>query len=124
MDLSREELLDHYKHPRNCGLIEEPHFSGNDYNPSCGDRIAIAGLMSSDTSTMTALSFEGKGCVLSLATASMLTEHCTGKSVDEVLALSKDDILAMVGVRLGPTRLKCALLALEVLRDGIGQYKK
>lgn len=120
-EFSQEELLDHYRHPRNRGLLEDANFSGQDYNPSCGDRVAIAGCID-ESRVVKKLSFSGSGCVLSQAAASMLTELCIGKTSDQILHLSKDDILAMVGIPLGPTRLKCALLCLEVLRDGLEKH--
>ena len=69
------------------------------------------------------LVFSGSGCVISQATASMLTEHCIGKNVEEVLALTKDDILKLIGIELGPVRLKCALLALQALQQGIIEFE-
>jgi len=115
--LYQEELMDHYKYPRNNKPIENPDFSVSELNPSCGDRIAIAGKISGNI--ITGLGFSGSGCVISQATASMLTEYCLGKTVELALGLSKNDIITMVGLEMGPTRLKCALLSLQVLQHGL-----
>jgi len=115
--LYQEELMDHYKYPRNHKTITSPDFAISELNPSCGDRIAIEGKISDDS--ISDLGFSGSGCVISQATASMLTEHCIGKKVDIALTLSKNDIIAMVGLEMGPTRLKCALLSLQVLQHGL-----
>ena len=116
-------LLDHYKYPTYRGTLSDPDFVGEDYNPSCGDRVCIMGTVDS-SGMLTQLRFSGRGCVLSQAAASLLTDHCIGKNVTVALALTKDDIGQMVGIPVGPVRLKCALLALEVLRDGLKQVHK
>jgi nitrogen fixation protein NifU and related proteins len=116
----QEEILDHYKHPRNRKKIEAPHFSLGHHNPSCGDRIVIEGVI--DDIRISDLGFIGSGCVISQAAASMLMEYCIGKTIDQVLALTKDDLIRMLGIQLGPTRLKCALLCLEVLHQGLLAY--
>jgi nitrogen fixation protein NifU and related proteins len=116
----KEELLDHYQHPRNKKQINNPDFSGGQHTPSCGDRIVIEGKI--DNGRMVDLGFGGSGCVISQATASMLTEYCMGKTLEEILTLTKDDVLKIIGIELGPTRLKCAVLCLEVLQDGIKEY--
>src|SRR5271157_5867794 len=100
----QEALLDHYKNPRNKRKLSSPSFTTDHNNPSCGDRIVMTGLV--DNMHLTELCFDGSGCVISMATASMLTEHCVGKPIQEILKLSKDDILALIGINLGPTRLK------------------
>ena len=115
--LYQEELMDHYKYPRNNKKIENPDFAISELNPSCGDRIAIEGKITDNS--ISELGFSGSGCVISQATASMLTEHCLGKAVDVALSLSKNDIITMVGLEMGPTRLKCALLSLQVLQHGL-----
>ena len=117
MRLYQEELMDHYRHPRNKGAVTAPDFVGEDHNPSCGDRVQVSGKF--DGSTVTELCFEAKGCVLSQASASMLTEICMGKNCTEIAALSKEDVLELVGVPLGPNRVKCALLFLFVLQEAI-----
>ena len=116
-----EHLVEHFKYPQNRKRIAEPTFTAESYNPSCGDRIVIDGVITNDT--LTNIGFNGSGCVISQATASMLTEHCLGKPITDILSLSKNDILGMVNIELGPTRLKCALISLEVLQKGILEKK-
>lgn len=120
--LYHEELVDHYRHPRNCGTLEQADFSSGVYNPSCGDQVSIAGIIKEGT--ITQCMFQAKGCVISTAAASMLTEQCIGSSPKELLALNKDAMLALVKVKLGPNRLHCALLALEALQNALKEYQK
>ncbi len=121
MNIFQEELLDHYKFPHNRKILEKESFSADDHNPSCGDRLAVQGLIQ-DTRIVD-IGFQGKGCILSQATMSMLTEKYIGSQVEEVLALSSENILQLVGMPLGPTRLKCALLGLHVLQQGIESFQ-
>jgi nitrogen fixation NifU-like protein len=117
----QEKLMDHYKYPRNNKLLKMPDFVGEDNNPSCGDRLRIEGKI--EGNRIVALGFKGEGCILSQAAASMLTEKCKQKTTDQVLALSKDDIISLVGVSLGPNRLRCALLSLQILQHGLADYQ-
>jgi nitrogen fixation NifU-like protein len=117
-DMYREVILDHYKNPRNKGTLDPADFSFEDDNPLCGDRIRIDVRVGEDNKVKE-VAFLGQGCAISQASASMLTEHILGKSLDEVKQLSKDDILEMLGIELGPVRLKCALLSLKVLKAGV-----
>ena len=121
-ELYQEELMDHFKNPRNHGSLKNPDFISSDDNPSCGDSVIIEGIISNGV--LEQISFSGKGCVLSQATASMLTEKCKGKKIEEILALSTQDVLNIIDMTLGPNRLKCALLPLQVLKQGISSYKK
>jgi nitrogen fixation NifU-like protein len=117
-DMYREVILDHYKNPRNHGKLDPADFSFEDDNPLCGDRIRIDVRVGEDNKVKE-VAFSGQGCAISQASASMLTEHIIGKSLDEVKQLSKDDILELLGIELGPVRLKCALLSLKVLKAGV-----
>ena len=116
-DLYREHVLDHYQNPRNYGEIENPDISHEAYNPLCGDRLILELKLHDDH--ISEVAFHGEGCAISQASASMLTEHIDGKSVDELKALTKDDILDMLGIPIGPVRLKCALLSLKAVKAGI-----
>lgn len=120
--LYQEELLEHFKYPRNKKTIDNPSFESNLDNPSCGDKVQIQGIITNNV--ITDLGFSGSGCVISQAAASMLTSHCIGKTVDDIMNLTKDDIFALVGIQLGPTRTKCALLSLQVLQEGLAQRIK
>lgn len=114
------QLLDHYRNPRNKGLLANPDFLTEELNPSCGDSIAMSGRI--EHGVVKALGFQGKGCVISQATASMLTEYALGKSVSLVMALDAQAMQKLIGVPLGPVRLKCALLPLEALQKGIASF--
>lgn len=116
-DLYREHILDHYQNPRNHGAIENPDISHEEYNPLCGDRLVIQLKLEDDH--VADVKFHGEGCAISQASASMLTEAIEGKSVDELKALTKEDILDMLGIPIGPVRLKCALLSLKALKAGV-----
>lgn len=120
--LYQEELMEHFKYPHNKKKLAAPSFAADRGNPSCGDRVVIEGIVQG--TTIVDLGFSGSGCVVSQAATSMLTDHCKGKTLDDVLALTNDDIIRMIGIKLGPTRLKCAVLCLQVLQDGIFDYKK
>lgn len=119
--LYREELLDHFRHPRNSGELADADVSTEVLNPSCGDEIAMHIKVEEDK--LVGISFKGKGCVISQAAGSLLTERVRGKSLTEIEVLSKDDMTALVGISLGPTRLRCALLALESLHKAVSLYK-
>lgn len=113
----REAILDHYKYPRRKGHLDNPDVQAHDHNPFCGDEITIE-LQISDDKVVDA-SFDGRGCAISQATTSMLMEEIVGLSLDEILQWDKDYILDMLGIEIGPVRLKCALLPLDVLRNAI-----
>ena len=117
----QEELMDHYRNPRNKGSLDKPDFVAADLNPSCGDKVIFEGSIAGNN--LKSLSFDGHGCILSQATASMLTEKCSGEKLSDVLKLSKDDVLRMVGIPLGPNRIKCVMLPLLVLHEGIKSLK-
>ncbi|MGC8878989.1 MAG: Fe-S cluster assembly sulfur transfer protein SufU [Anaerolineae bacterium] len=117
-DLYREIILDHYRNPRNKGTLEDPTHTFQDDNPLCGDRIRID-LKVNGAGVIEQVRFDGEGCAISQASASMLTEMVLGKSLEEAKAISKQDILDTLGIQLGPVRLKCALLSLKVLKGAL-----
>lgn len=117
-DFYKENILDHYRHPRNTGVLAEPTHSHESHNPLCGDVIRID-LHVNEDNIVDAVAFNGRGCAISQASASMLTEMVQGKSLDEVKAISKHDILEMLGIEIGPVRMKCALLSLKALKAGV-----
>jgi len=116
-DLYRENILDHYQNPRHYGTLEDPDISYEDDNPLCGDVIRLD-IKLDDEDRISQVAFSGEGCAISQASASMLTEEILGKTLEEVKQISKDDILELLGIQLGPVRLKCALLSLKVLKAG------
>lgn len=120
MLMFQEELMDHYRFPRNKCRMDEADFFADDRNPSCGDRVSIQGKI--EGNILDKVCFQAEGCILSQATTSMLLEACHRKSIKEILALSHDDILRMVGMQVGPTRAKCALLSLHVLHYGLTTF--
>lgn len=119
--LYQEELLDHYRHPRNSGVLENAQYTTHMFNPSCGDQVSMQALMRDGS--LEAIRFQGQGCVISQAAASLLTEVCIGKSLTALEALTKDDMLALVKISLGPTRLRCALLSLDALQELLKMHR-
>lgn len=110
-------LLDHYERPRHKGIIEKPDFSSGIHNPSCGDLVSIQGTIAQGI--ITDCKFQAQGCVISCAAASLLLEKAHGASVQEVLLYTPRIMVDLVQIQLGPTRLRCALLALEALQQGL-----
>ena len=117
-DLYRELVLDHYREPRNKGGLAPADISCEDENPLCGDRMRLD-LRLDQENRVVEVAWEGEGCAISMASASMFSEAIKGKTLDELRHLGKDDILEMLGIELGPARLKCALLPLQVLQASI-----
>ncbi len=116
-DLYRDNILDHYAHPRNYGSLDHPDIAAEDENPLCGDHIRME--LKVTDGRIEQVRFSGVGCSISRAAASMLTEAIEGKSVEDVKKLGREDVLEMLGIELGPVRLKCALLALKALKLGL-----
>jgi nitrogen fixation NifU-like protein len=117
-DLYRELIIDRYKNPHYRGSLEPHDISFEDDNPLCGDHIRMDIRVNGDE-RISEVAFNGHGCAISQATADLLAESIVGKSLDEVKEISKQDILDMLGIELGPVRLKCALLSLKVLKAGV-----
>ncbi|MDD2696374.1 MAG: SUF system NifU family Fe-S cluster assembly protein [Anaerolineales bacterium] len=116
-DLYRELIIDRYKNPRFRGELDPCDITFEDDNPLCGDRIRID--LRVDGEVVKEVAFSGRGCAISQASADLLSESIVGKTLDEVRQMSKEDILDMLGIELGPVRLKCALLSLKVLKAGV-----
>jgi nitrogen fixation NifU-like protein len=116
-ELYRENILDHYKHPRNRGTLEHPDITYEDANPLCGDHLRMD--FQVKDGRIEQVRFSGHGCSISQASASMLCERIEGQTLEEVKRISRDDVLEMLGIELGPVRLKCALLALKTLKAGV-----
>lgn len=115
-DLYREQILDHYRNPRNFGTIDDPDITYEDTNPLCGDRIRID--LRVRDGKIAEIKFSGRGCAISQAAASILSEMVEGADLDEVRRLSADDILDELAIPISPARVKCALLGLKVLKSG------
>lgn len=114
-DFYRDYILDHYRNPRNFGRLEQADVQAEDLNPLCGDQIRME--LSLDDGVVKEIRFSGKGCAISQAAASMLTERIKGMKLSEIAKLSKDVVLEDVGIGISPTRLKCAMLGLRVLKS-------
>jgi nitrogen fixation NifU-like protein len=117
-DLYREQIIDRYKNPHLRGELDPHDYSYEDDNPLCGDKIRVD-LRVDESDIVTEAVFSGVGCALSLASADLLMESILGKTLDEVKGFSKEELLDMLGIELGPVRLKCALLSLKVLKAGV-----
>jgi nitrogen fixation protein NifU and related proteins len=119
----REVILDHYKNPRGHGLLEHPDAEAEGQNPLCGDEVSIYVAFGEDGDTIDAVKFSGRGCAISQAATSMLTEMVKGRSATEVATLPKDELLEEIGIPLTPVRLKCALLGLSTLKLALHKAK-
>ncbi|MGD0423703.1 MAG: Fe-S cluster assembly sulfur transfer protein SufU [Candidatus Bathyarchaeia archaeon] len=119
-DIYKDIILDYYRHPRNFGDLPDPDVRSKDSNPLCGDVIEMQ--IRVRDGKIDDLRFKGRGCAISQASASMLTELAKGKTLDEIKALGKGDVLSMLGIDPGPTRIKCALLGLKVIKLGVYGY--
>ena len=119
----REVILDHYKNPRGHGLIEHPDAEAEGQNPLCGDEVSIYVAFGEDGDTIEEVKFSGRGCAISQAATSMLTELVQGRSAQEVATLPRDELLDEIGIPLSPVRLKCALLGLSTLKLALHKAK-
>ncbi|HLB94213.1 MAG TPA: iron-sulfur cluster assembly scaffold protein [Candidatus Babeliales bacterium] len=115
-DLYQADLMDHYQRPRNKGVVVPANFQTAEHNPSCGDYISFTAQIDPVTDIIQQIKFDGRGCVISLATASKLTELLLNQNFNYIAQITPEDILKLVGLTLGPTRLRCALLSLEALQ--------
>jgi nitrogen fixation protein NifU and related proteins len=119
----REVILDHYKSPRGHGLIEGADAQAEGQNPLCGDEVTISVKFGDDGETIENVGFEGRGCAISQAATSMLTELVRGRTAADVAALPKEELLEEIGIPLTPIRLKCAILGLGVLKVALHRAK-
>jgi nitrogen fixation NifU-like protein len=115
-DLYRDEILEHYRNPHNFGVLEQPTTAKEGANPLCGDRITLM-LGIGDDGRVNDVAFTGRGCAISQASASMLTDEIKGKSLDEIARMGRQDVLDNLGIEISPARMKCAMLSLETLRE-------
>ena len=117
MDFYAEEILDHYKHPRHFGHLDEPTLTYHDTNPLCGDEITLE--LRIEDNKVADVAFTGHGCAISRAAASMMSEEIVGMSLDELRKWNKESILDLLGIEVGPVRIKCALLPLKALKAAV-----
>ena len=121
--LYREVILDHYKNPRGHGEMDDPDAQAEGQNPLCGDEVSIYVAFAEDGDTIEEVKFAGRGCAISQAATSMLTEMVKGRSATEVATLPRDELLEEIGIPLTPVRLKCALLGLGTLKVALHKAK-
>ena len=121
--LYREVILDHYKNPHGHGTIDDADAMADGQNPLCGDEVSIYVAFGEDGETIDEVKFSGRGCAISQAATSMLTELVQGRSAQEVAALPREELLDEIGIPLTPVRLKCALLGLGVLKVALNKSK-
>lgn len=119
--LYREVILDHYKNPRGHGALEDADAQAEGQNPLCGDEVTISLAFEGDA--ISDIRFEGRGCAISQAATSMLTELVVGRDAAEVAAMPKEELLEEIGIPLTPVRLKCAILGLGVLKVALHKGK-
>lgn len=115
LDMYRENILDHFKNPRNFGNLENADATQKEVNILCGDEVEVQ--IKVNGNAINDIRFNGRGCAISQAAASILTEFVKGKNFDEIKRLERNDILEMLGIEISPVRLKCALLALYALKN-------
>jgi nitrogen fixation NifU-like protein len=116
-DLYRDYILEHYRRPHNFGTLDDPTTSHEGANPLCGDRITLQ--LRIRDGIIDGVAFTGRGCAISQASASLLTDEVKGKPLDAARAMSPQDVLDLLGIEISPARLKCALLSLETLQQAI-----
>lgn len=120
LKIYQEELMHHYRYPKNRKIIESADVSTVIHNPSCGDSVSFQ--LKIENGVIVDIGFQGSGCVISQATASMLSQKVLNTSLTNVIGLKTEDILSLIKISLGPTRLRCALLSLEAVQEAVKNY--
>jgi len=121
-DLYRDYILEHYRRPHNFGILEDPDARFEGANPLCGDRITM--MLGIRDGVVAEVAFTGRGCAISQASASLLTDEIKGKRVEEVEKMTPDDVLDLLGIEISPARLKCALLSLDTVAHALEERAK
>ena len=119
----REIILDHYKNPRGHGVIEDADAEAEGQNPLCGDEVSITVAFAEDRETIDEVKFSGRGCAISQAATSMLTEMAKGRTATDMATMAKEELLEQIGIPLTPVRLKCAMLGLTTLKVALHKAK-
>ena len=122
LDMYAEELLNNYEHPKNKGKIADADISKHEDNVSCGDELTI--YLKLEGGKVKDVKFEGSGCVISMGTASILTDNVKGKTLKELEQMKKEDVLDLIGIDPGPVRLHCATLSLRAIKIGVLEHEK
>ena len=123
MDIYRDAILNHYRHPHNFGRLDNPDIHSKKGNPFCGDQIGVSIKLTADKKSIEKICFDGTGCAVSIASASLLTDFVSGKKIKEIMAIKKELVIKIIGVELSPTRLKCALLPLESIQSALLSFR-
>lgn len=123
-DLYRENILDHFRNPRNFGKLKNPDVTHEEVNLVCGDKIGMNLKINSKYKKIEAITFFGEGCAISMASASLLTEFVKGKTMNEIKEINPNAVKKLIGIDPTPARLKCALLPLETLHKALGELQK
>jgi nitrogen fixation NifU-like protein len=121
-DLYRDEILEHYRNPHNFGTLPDADATYEGSNPLCGDRITLSLRFDDAGGTVQEVAFTGRGCAISQASASMLTDEIKGKPVAKVSSVTNQDVLDNLGIDISPARLKCALLSVDTLRKALAEH--
>ena len=119
-ELYREHILDHYKNPRNFGILKSADIRRREFNPLCGDDLEFN--IKLNGNKIEDVRFKGRGCAISQASASILTEEIKGKTIEEVSAMKNEEIINLLGIPIGPVRYKCAILSIMTVKAGIEEY--
>lgn len=122
-DFYREHILDHYAHPRNWGRLQNPDIVADSDDPSCGDQVHLE-LALDEEGRVRQVAFEGEGCMVSMASASIFTEYLRGKSLEDLERLTEDEAIALLDAPIPPSRRRCALAPLFALRAGLRAYRR
>lgn len=122
MDLYHQQILDLYKNPLNKGVLSDATWERHEVNPTCGDEVTV--YCQVQDGRVVRMTHQGHGCAISQASASLLTDEAPGKTLDELFAIAPTQVVEMLGIELGPTRLKCALLPLQAITRGIDAYRQ
>lgn len=119
-NIYQDIILDHYQNPKNFGTLKNPSVTHEEMNAFCGDKIRMEIKIRNDQ--IDEVAFSGQGCVISVASASLLTDHIKNKKVSDIIKMSKEDVSNLLNISLSPTRLKCAWLSWEVLQKALKKY--
>ncbi|MEK6901985.1 MAG: iron-sulfur cluster assembly scaffold protein [archaeon] len=119
----REHILDHYQHPRNFGTLNNADLSHKEFNPVCGDNLSFQ-LTLDSKGKVSDVKFTGSGCAISVASASLLSDELMGKTQSQIEKLGRENVMELLGIELGPVRLKCAMLALDTVKNAFTIHQK
>ena len=120
-EMYKEQILELYKNPLNFGVLESPDIIVEEFNPLCGDKITLSLILSKNNNIVKDIKFQGKGCAISIASASLITELVKNKRVEDILKLNLKDIELLLKIKISPARVKCATLALDAIKNELNK---